>query len=159
MEKFYFVSNDCKVGQDYLAYKEAEKKIVKAFDDFATKKGIKATKFHPSDSLLWIVPTDDDITKFGNEFTKSEQGKFKKSSATNKAWVAKCADEGIKYIEKPFVPFIFNYTGRSQFRLFDVDDKIYCTFDCPIDLETPEGFVQMKGSEFYTIMESYHIEL
>lgn len=159
MEKFYFISNDCKIGQNYWAYKEAEKKLVKAFDSFATEYEIKATRFHPSDKLLWIEPTEEDSDKFGAEFTKNEPGKFKKSSATNKAWVKKCEEEGIKYIEKPFVPFMFNYTGRSQYRLFDIDNKIYCTFDCPIDLEAPEGFVQMKGSEFYTIMESYHVVL
>lgn len=81
MEKFYFISNDCKIGQNYWTYKEAEKKLVKAFDSFATEYEIKATRFHPSDKLLWIEPTEEDSNKFGAEFTKNEPGKFKKSSA------------------------------------------------------------------------------
>lgn len=159
MEKFYIISNDSKVGSDYWRYVESEKRILKAFDEFAKKHGIKATKFHPSHTLLWIVPEKEDEDKYGNQFTLKDPGRFKKTSTMNKAWVKKCADEGVEYIDKPFVPFLFNYVGRSQYRLFDYDGVIYCTFDCPIDVETPEGFVEMKGSEFYATMEKNNIIL
>lgn len=159
MEKFYIISNDSKVGSDYWRYVESEKRILKTFDEFAKEHGIKATKFHPSHTLLWIVPEKEDEGKYGNQFTLKDPGRFKKTSAMNKAWVKKCADEGVEYIDKPFVPFLFNYVGRSQYRLFDYDSVIYCTFDCPIDVETPEGFVEMKGSEFYATMEKNNIVL
>ena len=159
MERFYTISNDSKIGKDYWCYIESEKKIVKAFNEFANEYDIKTTKFYPSHTLLWIVAEKEDKDKFGNQFTLKTPGRFKKTSAMNKAWVKKCADEGVEYIDKPFVPFLFNYVGRSQYRLFDYKGVIYCTFDCPINVETPEGFVEMKGSEFYAAMEKNNIVL
>ena len=77
----------------------------------------------------------------------------------NKAWVKKCADEGVEYIHKPFIPFLFNYDWKSLYRLFNYKGVIYCTFDCPIDVEAPEGFIEMKEGEFYAVMKKNNIIL
>lgn len=159
MEKFYTISNDSKVGKDYWRYIEYEKRIVRAFNEFAKEHDIKATKFYPINTLLWIKPEKEDKDNFSGQFTLKDPGRFKKTSAMSKAWVKKCSDEGIEYIRKPHVQFLFNYTGKAWCRLFDYDGVIYCTFDCPIDVETPEGFVEMKGSEFYAAMEKNNIVL
>lgn len=159
MEKFYIISNDSKIGNDYWSYIESEKRIVKIFDEFTKEHGIKATKFRPSHTLLWIVPEKEDENRFGSQFTLKDPGRFKKTSAMNKLWVKKCADEGVKYINKPYVPFLFNCVGKVRYRLFDYDGIIYCTFDCSIDVKAPEGFVEMKGSEFHAAMEKNNIIL
>lgn len=159
MEKFYIVSNGSKVFEDYWSHIESKNRIAKAFDEFANKNGIKSTQFHPSHTRLWIIPKKDDEDNFGVQFTLKNSGMFKKTSAMNKEWVKKCSDEDIEYINEPFVPFLFNYVGKSRYRLFDCDSVVYCTFECPVDVETPKGFVEIKGSEFYTIMEKNNVVL
>lgn len=53
------------------------------------------------------------------------------------------------------VPFYFkNPVGRSQTRLFDQDDKLYVQYSTEYEVEdTPKGFIPIKASEFYKVME------
>lgn len=159
MTKFYTVMNDSNVGREYWRYVESERQIAKAFNEFAEEHDIKANSFYPSHNVLWIVPEEEDEEKFGNQFMLKDIGKFKKTSIIGKAWAKKCSDENIKYAHKPFIPFCFNYAGKSRSRLFDCDNVIYCTFECPIDVEAPDGFIEIKGSDFYAIMEKNNIKL
>lgn len=160
MENFYIVSNDCETGKAYWKHIESVKQISKAFNEFATEHKIEAEQFIPRTERLKIIPLGNDFVKFKNEFLISKPGVFKVSSKTNKAWVQRCKDKGLEYIEKPFVPFLFNFVYKCKYRLFDVDNVIYCTFDGDIDdIETPNGFTPIKGSRFYEIMEYNNIAL
>lgn len=43
---------------------------------------------------------------------------------------------------------------KCRWRLFDLDNVIYCTFSSEGDFNAPEGLTEIKASEFYSIMES-----
>lgn len=165
MEHFYYVKEDSELAKQYWEHRKTMEKYIIEFNDFAQEVGITTVMCYPSTNRLHIgKPTESDIEKFGAEMTKEQDGLFKKSSPTNKAWVQRCKDKGITYIEKPYLPNVFraNNTFSNEtcyFRLFDVNNRIFATFSCQDDIETPDELIEMKGSEFYTIMESYHIQL
>ena len=63
---------------------------------------------------------------------------------------------GVCRAYKPFVPFFFEETIlQAEVRLFSADGKVYCSVEHNLEkpLTCPEGFVEMKGSAFYEIME------
>ena len=63
---------------------------------------------------------------------------------------------GVRRIFKPFVLLFFEETIlQARVRLFPADGKVYCSVEHNLDnpLTCPEGFVEMKGSAFYEIME------
>lgn len=63
---------------------------------------------------------------------------------------------GVCRVYKPFVPFFFEETIlQAGVRLFPADGKVYCSVEHNLEkpLTCPEGFIEMKGSAFYEIME------
>ncbi|WFR64172.1 hypothetical protein P9222_08345 [Paenibacillus amylolyticus] len=57
-------------------------------------------------------------------------------------------------LRKPYVPFYFRGFGggRIRSRLFEIDGTVYCSLD-PFEGDPPEGFVEMKASEFFKVIE------
>ncbi len=157
MEKFYIVSNYSKLGIDYIERLEYIKKISKIFDDFSRKNEIETTEFYPIVERLWISPTENDCKKYSSQFVLGETGKFKKNSVLSKEWTEFCKTNGLrKTIHKPFVGFYFNNVfGDIRTRLFDVDNVIYCSVSCQTNFTPTDGITEIKGSEFYKIIEKY----
>lgn len=63
---------------------------------------------------------------------------------------------GVCRLYKPFVSFFFEETIlQASVRLFPADGKVYCSVEHTLEkpLTCPEGFIEMKGSAFYEIME------
>jgi hypothetical protein len=58
-------------------------------------------------------------------------------------------------MDRPTVPLYFKtFFGRSRSRLFLYKDNVYCSMQADVDsIDTPEGFIEMKGSEFFRIIE------
>lgn len=158
MEKFYIVSNDSVLGKKYLEYLEAVNKITDLFRDFAVRNNIHTSSFHPTVTRLWIDPDAEDIKNFSTGFMADTAGKFKLRNPLNKEWVSLCKENGLtENARKPYVPFYFTFgcfECECRWRLFDVDNVIYCTFSSEGDFNTPEGLKEIKASEFYSIMES-----
>ena len=52
------------------------------------------------------------------------------------------------------------YGQRIQSRLFHYKDEIYCSIDAnfPENYKIPEGYEEIKGSEFHKIMETIQEE-
>ena len=159
MEKYYIVSPGSEVYKEYMKYEKFVDAISKAFSDFADQHGIKATKFYTYTSVLHIFPEKEDIERFGDSMTKTEFGRFKKSSELSQKWVAKCKELGLVEVRKPFVPFLFNAIAKSSWRLFSIKDDVYCTYESTSKFDAPECFTEIKASEFYKIMEDNNVEL
>ena len=63
---------------------------------------------------------------------------------------------GVRRIFKPFVLLFFEETIlQARVRLFPAGEKVYCSVEHNLEkpLTCPEGFIEMKGSAFYKIME------
>lgn len=159
MEKYYLIDNNSEVAKAYWVARQSELNLVKEFDAFAKEVGIEASKFHPDTDLIWVEPTKNDIKKFSKEFRSGGNGKFKKTSKTNKKWVKWCEKNNIVLSKRPFIPFVFNNPTKCSWRLFDVSGNVYCTFECNRIEDIPDGFVELAKDDFVEIMDKNHVIL
>lgn len=159
MEKFYKVSPDSPVYDEYFEHKEFAAAMCIVYTMFAKEHGIETTRFIPDADRLVIDPTAADKKKFKDQIRQQPPGQFKKKSETGKAWVALCKKKGLVTKRQPFMPFVFNVFGRSYHRLFDLDGTLYCTFESQSRFDNPPHFNEIKASEFYKIMEDAGVEL
>ena len=105
--------------------------------------------------MIGIVPTDNDRIKFAKQLCTKESNEglrfFKKNSAINKEWVKRAVN--LKNVHKPSPAWLNNFMGKSSSRLFDCNGVLYCSFSAN-QIEMPvDTFTEIKGSEFYKVME------
>ena len=56
-------------------------------------------------------------------------------------------------VHKPSPAWLNNFMGKSSSRLFDCNGVLYCSFSAN-QIEMPvDTFTEIKGSEFYKVME------
>ena len=160
MEQFFEITKDASVFAEYWVWKKNEEASREAAKAFLKDHGIEATKYRPTPKALQIVATRADIQNFGGQFlSKNLQyglREFKKTSPIGSAWAKMCADNNACVIMKPYVPFFFvGANGSNRTRIFDVDGRVYCSIERDGNpLDCPQGFVEMKGSDFWAVMES-----
>lgn len=164
MEKFYIVSEASNI---YKAQKEHEafiKKICEVFNGFAETYGIETSQFYPSVERLEIAPTDRDREKFGQYFVKSKshpEGTFKLLCPMAKDWADRCKKAGLtKSVLKPTM-FLGSTFGVLKYRarLFEEGGALYCTMESDTPFNAPEGFEEIKASDFYKRMEDLGVEI
>lgn len=156
MEKFYIVKEGSRLHSDYWEWRKSVSENNKIVIDFFQQHGIEATKYWISSNQIGIIPTENDLNKFESQFTKYalEDGLclFRRNSVIGKAWIKQAVD--IKVLHKPS-PSWYNsvIVGRSSSRLFDHNGILYCSYHAE-KVEMPEDmFEEIKGSDFYKIME------
>jgi hypothetical protein len=160
MEKFFIVTEQSELHKNYFDYKENRNVLCDLYNEFATKYGIEANQYYPMSVGLAIIPTKGDIEKF-DKILKKEMGsglrEFKKNSEITKDWMQIIKTRNIKILHRPFVEFYFKHNyGKSSSRLFDIDGVVYCSFENSYsELDTPEGFTEIKASEFYKVIKDY----
>lgn len=151
-DHYYEVNSNSPLFEDYFKWLEDYEKMREGIINFKKEHSIKGDTFMIAEGKLWV---DVSLNKqFSDQFGKIEsQGHspFKKASLIGKAFTK----SGIKKADKPFVPFYFkNPVGRSQTRLFDQNGKLYTQYSTEFEVEeTPKGFIPIKASEFYKILE------
>lgn len=156
MEKYYTVTPGSQVHNEYLEYIAMSDKVNEAFKAFAEEQGIETKEYLPSTENLYICnPTENDKEKFGKYFKKSEPGFFKKYSVPAKTWIAICRSLNLKSPRKPCLPFYFHAYGKTRCRLFMLNDVLYSNFESEYDFKNPEGFEEIKASEFFKVIEDY----
>lgn len=151
-DHFYEVNSDSTLFNDYFKWLTDYEEMRDGVVAFKKEYGITGDTFMIEEGKLWV---DVSLNRqFSNQFGKVEcQGHspFKKTSSIGKAFIK----TNIKKASKPFVPFYFkNPVGGSQTRLFDQDGKLYVQYSTEYEVEdTPKGFMPIKASEFYKVME------
>lgn len=156
MEKFYIIQEGSRLHTDYWRWKDSISVNNRIVNDFFKRYRIEATQYWISNNQIGIMPTENDENKFENQFTKyaSENGLylFKRNSVVGKDWIRQA--ENMKIYHKPFPSWYNSYlTGRSSSRLFDHKGILYCSISAEkINVEN-NGFQEIKGSEFYKILE------
>ncbi|MNP18938.1 hypothetical protein D3C76_1114440 [compost metagenome] len=156
MERYFIVTEENRLHKDWFDYKENSTRVCEIFKDFKQTVGIEAHGYYVSDDSIYIVPTENDLQAFKSILgAPNNEGlrKFRASSKISKAWVQMLKDAGLKVLRKPMVLLYFrSFGGRYRSRLFDKNGVVYCSID-PAGDETPKGFIEMKASEFYKIIE------
>lgn len=161
MEKYYLVTDESSLRKNYLDFLENEK-IVKEFTDrFFKKHNISSNSYYPTSTYLHIIPTKEDEEKFGKQLCKKSNNglkAFKKNSLINKDWLNCARTENIEFKIRPHLSWYFgNIFGGCSFRLFEIDGNVYCSYSCSYDFKNPTGFLEMKASEFFKLIEEYQI--
>lgn len=156
MEKYYEVTEAHSLHGDYFKWRENEKETREVVEEFFKAHEIEAVEYAVDNRSIFIVPTEADIEKFGNTLSPNQgQGlyKFKGNSKVHNAWIKFLKFKAFSIIDRPRTIFYIRANGgRYRSRLFDQNGKLYTSFD-PAPETTPEGFIEMKASEFHKIIE------
>lgn len=160
MEKYYEVTPAANLHNAFVAHENYINTLIGVFGKFAEEHGIETSKFSPSVERLQIVPTAADAEKFDSQLIHNkkfcELGTFKILSPMAKAWREACEAAGYSQSvidPRLLLPGTFNVC-KIRYRLFrEKDGVIYCSVDSEQQFDTPEGFKELKASEFYRRME------
>lgn len=156
MEKYFIVTEGSRLRKEYFEYRKNLKIINEKVKLFTEKHGIEANGYCAYDDLFMISPTEKDSEKFRGVLANPyENGitPFKKSSKINKDWIKTLKENNLKVLHKPDLWEYFYVRGSFSTRLFDVDKVVYASMRADMDIKTPEGFTEIKASEFYKIIE------
>lgn len=155
MERFYIVTPESELYDEYEKYWSDANTMNEIVKEFMPEHHIETTSYYADGDSLWIVPTKSDDEKFKTQLIKNSDSnglrKFKANSKIGKAWVARL--NGFRPKRKPFVQFYFTARSGGGYRVFKHNGMLYCSYSCDSDFLNPEGFTEIKGSEFYKIME------
>lgn len=166
MERYFKVKKDNVIYNQYFDWYNNLDNLRNRWKQFKNLVGIESDEFVPRKEL-YIIPTENDLNKFGRFFYKEifsgNLRKFKSNTTIQKDWERFISNNKV-IVEKPNVAinFITNglYSQRIQTRLFNYEDEVYCSVEAnfPNTYEIPEGFEEIKGSEFHKIMETIQEE-
>ena len=162
MEKYFIVTEESSLHKEHKEYSEFFTKMHKVAVHFMKKHEIEAREFYYMRDCFAIVPSDNDEINFNNILKKSTKNGlrfFRQNSKVNKDWVKTVEDSGIEWKHRPWVPMYFDQrSGRTSARLFDINDAVYCSLQQKAEINTPKGFIEIKASEFFKIIEDYEAD-
>jgi len=156
MENYYEVTKQSPLHKEYMDYIVSDKIMREISHEFLSNNNINTKEYASTKDTFYIIPNEKDIEDFGKLLNKElENGlrAFKAKSKIGKAWKDAFKEKGIQPLHKPMLMLYFNVYGETQSRLFAIEDKIYCSFKSEHNFENPEGFIELKASEFYKIVE------
>lgn len=157
MERFFKVKEENPIYGEYFKWWNNVEPTKAKWKEFKKMVGIEASEFAPYPNL-YIVPTENDLINFGRYLNKEVYNnglrKFKKTSTIQKDW-DKFVKNNIKLIPKPNIAFDFCFPGKTTTRLFHYENTVYCSVivENNDDYDVPQGYEEIKGSEFYKIVE------
>lgn len=156
MEKFFIIREGTKLHSDYWEWKNSISKNNEIVVDFFEKYGIDAIKYYISHNRIGIIPTMADKEKFENQFTKYDTEDdlrwFKRNSIIGKAWNKQAIN--MKILHKPSPSwYSLKFVDRCSSRLFDHNGILYCSISAENVEMQSDIFQEIKGSEFYAIIE------
>ena len=156
MEQYFEITKDSVYYKEQIKYEEDFRNEKAAVKEFMTTHGIVGSTYMLYKGYFWITDNIENRRKFAGQIrqeTYRDYISFKKTSKIGRLF----SNSGITRADKPFVPFFFSdCNGRSRTRLFSIEDKVYCSIeqiDCDERLRCPKGFIEMKASDFYKIIE------
>jgi len=157
MERFFRINEKSSHLEECVNWLSNRERAIEIYNEFREKFGIESHEFAPSQKTMYIVPTVTDNEKFDN-LLKKQCGnglrEFKKKSEQSKWWVDKLKENGVGSCVKPYVPFWFSGgLGKSTTSLFPIDGVWYVSYKNEFDYGVPEGFEELKASEFYKLCE------
>lgn len=156
-DHYYEVTKDNILFQDYFDWRDDLEEMRSGIKAFKKAHDIAGDTFMYSGGMLWINRSLN--PQLVNQMCKNERqghSALKKNSKLGKLFTA----ANIKCAHRPFLPFYFkDVVGRTQTRLFDYEGKVYAQLSTETEIEDlPRGFIPMKASEFYKIIETLEEE-
>lgn len=177
MERSFIATKESKYAQELNEYIKLTKQQREFVKEFFIEKGIEANcfivrgngfmnipfnEYDKKDICLSIEATENDLTKFGKTLCKPSDGlyTFKKSSSIAKEFANECIDKRVVInLWSPRVSDYFKSLGHRglSYSQFENEDVLYIKVDSEYlkEDDIPEGFVEIKTSDFYIAKEEY----
>ena len=156
MEQYFEITKESVHYEQQLTYEEDFHKEKSAVKNFMSDYEVKGSGYMLYQGYFWVTDNSENRERFAGQIRKETLNgciSFKKASKVGKAFT----DRNIKKAQKPFVPFFFDDCyGTTKTRIFSVNGKVYCSIEQTDDaerLQCPKGFIEIKASEFYKIIE------
>jgi hypothetical protein len=157
MEKYFIVSPKADLYKDYFKYIENRKAVHEHVKRFFDKHEIKAQYYDCLGNWLYIKPTEEDLKVFGSMLCQAELNGlrcFKENSKIGRAWAKSLQETNLKVLSKPqILLYLDHYIPRCRYRLFRVGTVLYGSIETDSEFTLPEGFEEIKASEFYQKLE------
>lgn len=176
MERCFIATEESKWLKDYNSYLEKAKQQREFVNKFFEEKGIDGEsyllggdgfvnqpfeKWEEKNITLSVEPTENNLNKFGRMLNKANKHgvcKFRKNSSVNTELAQRCVDE--KIVINLYEPDIRDYFkelrwNRCGYQAFLYKDTWYIKIESEFlkEDDTPEGFKEIKLSEYYKIKE------
>lgn len=184
MEKAYLVQESSNYYQDlqiYIQRREKQKEFVFKFlrehnveakeywlhgDGYCDRPFLEEDK---KDISLSIIPTEKDKENLNKQLCKPDQYNLyglKKNSKIGKEFAQYCIDNEILInVSEPRIGDYFEFKSSNNLSLggyrlsqFELEDNLYVKLDSHKineETKTPEGFIEIKLSEFYKKLEEF----
>jgi hypothetical protein len=159
-EKFYIVTEKSPLFKEYFDWLKNEKVAREFACDFAKRYGLPALISYDNTTFSIIVdrkksnPFMVQLKKAPCWTEKGELYDFKKNSPIGKAWIGELKAANLKILRRPLVLMYFsNPCGRWGWELFDYENRLYLKIETECEPNTPEGMMEIKGSEYYKAVE------
>lgn len=178
MERYFIATKESKYLKDYNEYTEKIETQRKFINKFFEEKEIDGNKYivggdgrvnipfeewNKSKITLRIEPTENNLNKFSRMLRTSDRYglcAFRKNSNMAKQFAKQCIDEKIVVnLYSPRIGDYFNdlcyYGCKSQHFIYT--DIFYIKVDSEglKENDTPNGFTEIKASEYYKILEEF----
>jgi len=139
--------------QRCMNWNMANEAIFEAGSIYAGTLGIKKEDFALGGSDFYVKNTPEYKDKFKGKYSVSGDFlRFKKNNKFGKGWS----------LEVPIKPCIaFDHTaihGRFSVKQFITQGKLYASVKANGAFKKPEGFTEIKASEFYSVIEKVNAE-
>lgn len=176
MERAFIVSKESEYHKELNKYFDLQEQQRKFINKYFAEKGIEANAFiiggngfmncsfkqsDVQDIYLKIEATENDLNKFEKMLCKANEvglRRFKTKSTIGKDFAQRCIDEKIiinLWEPKPRDYFKSLDCLSYGIRRFFYNDILYLKINSQLlsPFETPEGFTEIKLSEFYSALE------
>ena len=152
MSEYYMtVMPDSQLHKDYFQWEKDSTAAYEIFERMRKKFGIESKQCYARKDTLAIVPTKGDLVKFQKMMLKDKKT-FRKNCEISKTWASEVKD---LLLHKPSPIFYCKSgAGRTSTRLFNIENVLYCMMCTEEDVEFPAFGCEIKGSEFYSKLES-----
>ena len=159
MERFYRALRESRLHKDYMEYRACREKSIEIARGIFDRHGVETKNFALAGWCLGIKPTDSDRIKFSTQLKKKAEKDgfvdFKKSSPILKEWLELSKDLTFSRNPARTMWNYFKYTARMRVRLFSLDGVVYCSVEAQGDIEPDDALEEIKGSEFFQMIELY----
>lgn len=163
MERAFKITPQASFYKRYFEWHENSKRVNEIVKELMQDYKIDTTFYGISCESFYIFePSDWDLDRFGDQLCKSAAGdtnngrRFKKNSEINKDLRKRLSDNQLAVISEPSLAWEVSFSGRIRTRKARIKDDLYCileALDATEKLSVPDGFEEIKMSEFYAIYE------
>lgn len=182
MEKAFIITKESEYSKELDKYIDLSNQQKKFINKYFAEKEIEAKAYQiggnggvncsfklcdVGDIHLYIEATENDLIKFGKMLCKADEigiRRFKAKSEIGKDFAQRCIDE--KVIINLWQPRISDYFKSISYRgcgmtRFVLNDIMYMKIESDYlkDDEVPNGFIEIKLSEFYVKLEEHQAEV